>query len=85
MSIEMSAKINVNVDTSVFVNIPDQQVTSAIGNCILRFSFWNCDEINITNDGKKGDLIAYFRKDGETRFVLGVVWRPEEGKYTYHS
>lgn len=41
--------------------------------------------VDIYTDGPR-DLIAYYRKeDGTSGYVIGGVWREDEGRYTFHS
>lgn len=78
------ARIQVDVDMEQMPNVPIEKIEQVIGQIIVRFSRFNCDTVRIMND-KKNNLICFFRKDGNTKFVLGAIWRNENKEFTFHS
>lgn len=60
----------------------------AIGYLVTYISHGNYDHARIYRD--RDDMIAFYWNDsnGEAlgrRFTMGAIWRPELGKFTFHS
>jgi hypothetical protein len=73
-------QVTLHVDTTRILQPTRPQLEKAVGRLAM---YSNYPEVHIYNDGAN-DLVAVY-KDGERKFVIGAVWRPDEGKYTYHS
>lgn len=44
------------------------------------------DTVHIWTDRDPGDMVAsYTDTKSERRFVMGAIWRRDEGKYSFHS
>ena len=55
----------------------------AIGYLVAYISHGNYDNARIYRD--RDDMIAFYWNEGGRRFTLGAIWRPELGKFTFHS
>lgn len=55
----------------------------AIGYLVTYTTHGNYDSARIYRD--REDLIAYYWTEGGRRFTMGAIWRPELGKFTFHS
>lgn len=60
------------------------ECSSAIGYLLTYALIGGWEHFNLRRDGKSADMLAVYRK-AERTFVMGAVWRPELGKYTFHS
>lgn len=60
----------------------------AYHNAIAHLSLWaihspKYSQVTITNDGKDGDLVAYYGDGNKQTYAIGAVWRG--GIYSFHS
>jgi hypothetical protein len=78
----MERTITLHIDETRILQPTRPQLEQAIGRLAM---YSNYPEVHIYNDGAN-DLVAVYKDDAnERKFVIGAVWRPDEGKYTYHS
>lgn len=55
----------------------------ALGYFVAYTAHGNFDNARIYRD--RDDLIAYYWNEGGRSFTMGGIWRPELGKFTFHS
>ena len=81
----MDRIINNRVRISELPEDAEDQIAAAI----KRLSEWAVHRylvVDIYSEGKH-NMIACYRDclDGETRYVIAAIWRPEAKEYTFHS
>ncbi len=82
--IEIYTRVNTSVDINKMKDVPIDKIEHVLGQIIIRFSRWDCDSLEITNDGPN-NLVCIFRKNENIKIVMGAIWRTENNEFTFHT
>lgn len=80
--------VTLNIDQEKVFDVRErhhEEFIQAVG-YLVGWAFDLYDTVSIVDDREPGDLAAYYaNSENDKRYVIGAIWHPEEGRYSFHS
>lgn len=83
--LKIETNIIIDIDTEKMKDVPDEKIQRVIGQILIRFSRWNCNELTILSEGNNNLYCQFWDKDGLLKMTMGAIWRKELQEFTFHT